>query len=489
MVWSKSNISNRTMDKMNNIKNGLTGILISIGLISCAVHPVREEVKLPEFVPAFFSESGEEERIDRWWESFESGELSRVVNIALQNNYDLKTAWARLGQFAALLKISGAELYPQVNLNEEISRTESDQGRFSSNTDRFALNLSAAYEVDLWKRIESQQQAAVFDYHANRETLESTALALSALVTERWLFIVEQKAQLALLNEQLKSSQTFLELNELRFSQGRATAVDVYQQRGQLASVESQFPIIESNIEVFENQLSLLLGETPEYNIENIPSQLPDMPPIPQTGVPGDVLMQRPDVRSLHHQIVAADYRVASAIADRYPTLRLTGQAGFQTGRIEDVFDDTLWNIAAGIVTPIIDGERRKAEIERNKAIWRERLFQYQETVLTALHEIENAIIQERKQKERVDAIQNQLNVARQTLTESQSRFLNGLSDFLPVLTALIETQRLERQLLSDRRDLLIFRVDLYEALGGTWMSQLKHSDDPMQITQKDESV
>lgn len=448
-------------------------LLGSILLASCAVHPVREDLELPDSVPVSFSPSGELKAPDQWWLTLNDDELSRLIKIAMQNNYDLKTAWARLDRFAAIAKLSGAELYPQVNLNSEISRTELDQGRLSQNTDRFAVNVAASYEVDLWKRIESQQQAAIFDYEAARESIEATALTLSALITERWLFIVEQKAQMALLHEQIKSSETFLELNELRFSQGRATAVAVYQQRSQLASIQSQFPLIEANIQVFENQLALLMGQTPYYSLAQIPDSLPDLPELPATGLPSNVLLQRPDIRAAHLQIVAADYRVASAIADRYPTLRITGQGGFQTGQIENLFDDTLWNIAAGVLYPIIDGRRRQSEIERNQAIWQENLYAYEQTVLTALHEIENALIQEKKQQERVAAVQKQLDVSRQTLTETKSRFLNGLSEYLPVLTALIEVQGLERQLLSDQRDLLLYRVDLHQALGGTWMSQL----------------
>lgn len=448
-------------------------ISIAIGMVSCAVHPVRDDIAMPESVPASFSQTGEMQAPDQWWQTFQNEELSRLIDIALQNNYDLKTAWARLDQFAALAKLSGAELYPQVNLNSDISRTEFDQGSLSQNTGNFGINVGFSYEVDLWKRIESQQQAAIFDYEANRESIEATALTLSALISERWLFIVEQKAQLALLKEQLKSSETFLELNELRFSQGRSTAVDVYQQRSQLASIQSQFPVIEANIQVFENQLALLMGQTPYYSITQIPESLPKLPALPATGVPSEILLQRPDIRASHMQIVAADYRVASAIADQYPTLRISGQGGLQTGQLENLFEDSLWNIAAGILYPIFDGNRRQSEVERNQAIWQERLYAYEQTVLSALHEIENALIQEQKQQKRVAAVQHQLDVSRKTLEESQSRFLNGLSDYLPVLTALIEVQRLERQLLNDQRDMLLFRVDLHQALGGTWMSNL----------------
>lgn len=448
--------------------------IASCFLASCAVHPVKEEPVLPNFVPVSFSQSGESAPPYQWWQTFSDDDLSHLMDMALQNNFDLKAAWARLAQFVAVVKLSGAELYPQVNLNSDISRTESDQGRLSINSDRFAINVAAAYELDLWKRIESQQKAAVFDYESSRENIEATALTLSALIAERWLFIIEQKAQLSLLQEQLKSSQTFLELNELRFSQGRTNAVSVYQQRAQTASIQSQFPLIESNIQVFENQLALLMGQTPEYVFDTIPDFLPSLPPLPQTGIPSEIVLQRPDIRSAHNQIVAADYRVASAIADRYPTLRITGQGGLQTGQIENLFEDTLWNIAAGILYPIMDGSRRQSEIERNQAVWQERLYMYKQRVLTALHEIENALIQEHKQQERVNALQFQLDVSRKTLEESQSRFLNGLSDYLPVLTALIDVQQQERQLLSSERDLLLFRVDLHQALGGAWMSQLE---------------
>lgn len=443
--------------------------------ISCAVHDVREETALPASATIQFSESGNAEVPDRWWEAFGSNDLNALMEETLSGNLDLKTAWTRLDQYAAIAVQSGAGKFVQVSYDADVARSGSEANSRSSSVGSYGLGLLMSYEVDLWKRIESQERAAQLDLMSSRQDLEATALSLSGLVAEHWFYIITQQAQLDLLKRQLESGSMFLELNELRFSQGKASAVSVFQQREQVSSIRSQFPQTESNLAVFQNQLAVLAGKPPQSEPYHVQSTFPELPPVPSTGIPAKVLLRRPDIRAAQLRIAAADYRIAAAIADRFPALRLSAGTGLQANQIGDVFSNWLWNLAGNLAGPIVDGKRRAAEVERTQAVLQERILSYEKAVLQALQEIENALIQERKQKEYVTALEKQYEFAQTTLEETNAQFGAGISEYLPVLTALTEVQRLERTMLAAQRDLFLYRIDLYKALGGSWMSSLEH--------------
>ncbi|MFH1740383.1 MAG: efflux transporter outer membrane subunit [bacterium] len=453
-------------------------ISVALWTLSCAVHQVRHDALPPASVPEHFSDSGGTvDPPDRWWVAFNDPALNTLVESTLSDNLDLGTAWARLDQARALARIAGANNSPTLDLSTGARRGRMQEFMGTTTDSQFSLGFSTAYEVDLWKRIDSLESAAELDVLATRQDLEATALALTSQVAQFWFSIIEQRSQRGLLSDQIQISETFLELVELRFGQGRASAVDVYQQREQVASVRAQIPNVESRTQVLLNQLAVLLGQSPTTDVSAEGEELPELPPQPLVGIPMELLQKRPDIRSAQIRIAAADHRLAAAIADRLPTLRLGGQSSYGGSEIGDLFSNWMWNLAANLVTPVIDGGRRKAEVERNRAVITERLHQYEKAVLTALQEVENVLVREQKQTTYVKELETQLDIARKTLEESRSRYTNGLTDYLPVLTALQSVQRLERTLLTAHLDLISFRIDLYRSLGGAWTSELVGSE------------
>jgi outer membrane protein TolC len=201
---------------------------------------------------------------------------------------------------------------------------------------------------------------------------------------------------------------------------------------------------------------------------------LPELPPIPSTGLPANLLLRRPDLRAASLRVAAADHRVASAVADRLPALRLTASSGWQSFTpAEKLFDSTLWTIAGNVAAPLIDGGRRRAEVDRTKAVVDELLHEYSEAFLGAVQEVEDALVSEREQRKHLAALGDQVRFSGRALGEAQLRYVTGLSDYLPVLAALQTLQEAERLQLTARRDLVGFRIQLYRALGGTWTNEL----------------
>jgi NodT family efflux transporter outer membrane factor (OMF) lipoprotein len=468
----------------------LAGIL-GLCLFSCAPYKANEQRPPPVAVPEDFSQSGHPKTyVDRWWRSFEDPALDGFVDQALSDNLDLLQAWARLEQATALARQAAAGHWPEIAIETGYGKSQSNfsggdrLGSFSVTAERIPLTIGAAYEVDLWKRIASQKRGAVLDKEATREDTESIAMTLAAQVAEAWFSLVEQGAQKRLLSQQQETGQTFLELTRLRFSQGLASALDVYQQRQQLAATRAEVPLVESRREVFRHQLAVLVGNPPRALRPPARNAMPNLPPLPPTGLPTEILARRPDVRSAHLRLAAADHRVAAAVADRLPALRVGGETGYESrdsGDIENLFDNWIWSVFANITWPVFDGGRRKAEVDRNKAVVKEQLSVYGQVVLRALQEVEDALIQERKQAEFLIELERQVQLARDTLREARMRYANGLSDYLPVLAALESLQTVERSQIVAQRQLLSYRVQLYRALGGSWTLELEAPAEPSQ--------
>jgi len=492
---------------------------------------------MPEAFSVYDVQAGD---ADRWWETFGSEELNALMDQAFADNLTLEQIRARLVQARATAVKARAGLFPELSLESSGSWTrlvteldgeassagsfsptggaglgttpgttggasgspsagggstgsatsagsasstaETPTGRLVTESKYFALGLAASYEVDLWGRVKSQHEAARRDLEASREDLDAAVMTLAAEVAQRWLEILEQQDQKTLLLEQLETNRTYLELVELRFRKSQVSALDVYQQRQTVSEVEAQIPLVEAQERIGRHALALLLGTLPQETFALGGYDLTTVPPLPATGLPAELLAKRPDVKAALFRLQAADWRVASARADRLPAIRLTARAAYQSGQIETLFDNWFVNLAGNLTAPIFDGSRRSAEVERTQAVVRERLAAYRSVVLTAIKEVEDALVREYKHRQHIAALEQRIDYANKSLIEARARYVKGRSDYLPVLTSLATTQRLTRELIRARRELLVFRVNLYRALGGRWMGDLQLATDPFGV-------
>lgn len=469
----------------------LYAILI-ICLSACNPYDVRDHSKAPQPIPTSYHNtySGEKE-IGHWWEEFSDIELNNIIDKALHENFEVKQAWHRLRQASAIIDIDRSQLYPQVELRaggtyNRFEDSEDDGfGAFAGggfggggfggggqafNQQRYFFNSGLSYEVDLWKRISSQVQASRLRYEASKEDVKQTMLLLTATIVETWFTAQEQQAALQLLDRQIEVATTLLELTELRFGLGRGSAVDVLQQRQQLAALEGQRPRARSLLQTSLQQLAVLMGLAPG-ELEVITSgNLPQLPPFPKIIAPKMLIYSRPDLHSIMLQLQAAEYDIAVAVADRLPRLVITPSYEWATTKISTFFHQEILNIIGNLTAPIFDGGRRQQEVVRRKAIVDEIANRFADTYLKALLEIENALVQEKEQVKLMTNLKLQIDLAERTLEESQSRYANGLNDYLTVIVALQNLQNLQRQQIAEQRNLLLIRAQLYRAMGGKWL-------------------
>ncbi|MDJ0840319.1 MAG: efflux transporter outer membrane subunit [Acidobacteriota bacterium] len=441
--------------------------------VGCSLHKVRENVPVPEIIPETYSTGGEAVLPETWWTAFGDSELDRLSDRVLNQNLDLRGAWARLVQFDALARQAGALRMPEVTYTGIASRARTNTFGQVVEGNLFSAQAGVSYEVDLWNRLSSQQRAGLLDYRASRQDLEIVAFSLTGATARTWYGIVAQREQLTLLEEQIEVNRKFLEVIEARFANGVASAVDVFQQRENLASIQAQIPSARLSLELLEHQLATLAGEAPLTPAPEERRTLPELPPLPSLGVPADLLQNRPDVRAAMLRVAAADHRVAVAVADQYPSLRLTGEAGFQADELGDLFSDFVWSAAASLIGPIFDAGRRQAEVDRTEAVVVERLAVYEAVLLDALREVEDALTSEHRRGQLIERLENQQGLAEKALEAAGARYLRGVGNYLTVLTETQALQRVQRELINARQARVLDRIDLYMALGGTWTENL----------------
>ena len=418
---------------------------------------------LPVDPPKAFSTAGSHALTERWWTAFGDAEVDSLVDTALQSNISLETAWHRLRGAQAVVDRESASLIPDLDVlfQAEVERSE------SGDDETLRLGVASDYEIDLWGKIRSAVDAERYRSRATRADYRTAALSLSAEVVRTWYQLMEARSQLDLFDRQIDTNTKVLSLIRARFGSGQVRSVDILRQRQLLESTREQKIGAESRIQVLENRLAVLLGRPPRDRIEYTHRPLPDLPPLPDTGLPAELIQRRPDVQKAYNLLRAADRDLAVAVTSRYPRLSLTASASSSSDDPGGLFENWARNLTVGLLAPIFNAGELGAEVDRNRAVKQERLSDYGQTVLTAFQEVENALVQERKQVERIRSIREQVRLARQTYEQLRLEYLNGISDYLDVLAALTADQRLERELISARLVLLEYRVALYRALAG----------------------
>lgn len=416
---------------------------------------------------------------DPWWEGFDDPELNRLVEKALSGDFGIMAAWARLRQARALAVQAGASLYPEVDVEAggSVSRQRlTGDGAGERTLEDYSLGLFSSYEIDLWGRIRSEREAARLAVEARREDVGTAAMTIAAGVAERWAGIISQRMQKRLLEAQLKNSLIYLELVELRFHKGMVGALDVLQQRQVVEEIRSQIPLVEAEEQLLMHELAVLTGDYPTAVIEITREAMPVPSRLPATGIPADLLAARPDIRAAAMRLAAADWRVAAARANRLPAVRLTGIASYGAGDLDLIFDNWFLQLAADLTAPVFDGGRRKAEVDLQRALADETLWDYRSTVYGAVKEVEDALVSEHKRREHIRILETRLDTANRALDQAIERYRRGLSDYLPVLTQILASQGLERDIVLQRTRLLGDRIFLYRALGGQWTNDIAES-------------
>jgi NodT family efflux transporter outer membrane factor (OMF) lipoprotein len=438
-------------------------IFVGLAVSGCVAHTVNTKPKLDVSLPSTYSVNSDTAKLQTpWYEDFNDTNLNALIKTSQDKNLDIRQAVARILQAKTLNKQALALRLPSVNLEGDITKDWQDG---SAKDTISSIGASTAWELDIFNRLGSAQKATDLQQQASEDDLDAVRLSLSADIARSYYSAVAQHRQLALLNAQIESDRKLLGLVQKRLKAGVGTNVEVLQQQSQLADNESLIPMEEANLRVAENRLDVLLATAPDgTNRTNSEYKFPEIGDIPATGIPSDLLLNRPDLRAMKNRLIAQDAKIAEAIAERLPRISLSGSLLFVDGTTAA---SPVSSVLGNLMQPLLDWGRRKAEVERNKALYEEKLASFTHSYLLAIEEVENTLYKEGRQKEYLKRLEKRRELLSQTLDAARAVYEQGESDYTTVLAAIENLRTVERAIVREQLGLILLRIDLFKAIGG----------------------
>lgn len=419
----------------------------------------------------------------RWWESFHDARLSALIQRVAERNLDLQMASARLLQSRALRSTVAADQVPSVDVNAGYSRARNSAEGLSdpsgkAGKEAFNLwqgDLVAGWELDLWGRVRRQVEAADATVEVAKNDRRGVLLALLSETAGNYIQLRAVQHTIDVTRDNLKVAQHSLKLSENRQAEGVATRLDVAQANAQVASIESRLPTLEARRDDLINALSLLAAEPPR-SLQAELLQGGELPAPQQKfaiGLPSELAERRPDIRQAEARLHAATASIGVAKADFYPSIRLSGNVGFQAMQLSDfgAWDSRRFAFGPQLSLPIFEGGRLKGTLELREAQQQEAALNYRKVVLGAWHEIDDVLRLYNASQLRRDHLAEAVRQNRIALETAQRQYVEGAVDFLNVLTVQGALLASEEQWIDSSAAVSQALVGLYKALGGGWQA------------------
>jgi NodT family efflux transporter outer membrane factor (OMF) lipoprotein len=454
-----------------------------------------------------------------WWKLFHDPELASLEDRVAASNLDLRVAGARLEQSRAQLGIARADQLPTLDANGSYSRERLSQrgvislfpgggssgggssggGSFgslgssanglsgrsgalpSSATggqsiqpfDVFQYGFDASWELDFWGRVRREVESARASLAASAEDRRNTLVSVQAEVARDYIQLRGTQRNLQINHENLGSAQQSLALTKERATGGLTTDLDVANAQAQVDSIAAQIPALEQQEAQLINALSLLLGQPP-HALRTELAQTQPIPPIPPqipVGLPSELARRRPDIRQAEAQLHAATADIGVAVADFYPSVSLSGSVGLQALQFKDLgnWASRQYGFGPTISIPLFEGGKLKATLELRQEQQQQAYLSYQQTVLSALHDVDNALTAYQTEQRRHDQLTGAVEANSRALSLARQRYAQGISSFLDVLDAQRSLLASQLQLADSTTTEATNLVAVYKALGGGW--------------------
>jgi multidrug efflux system outer membrane protein len=451
-------------------------VLISLAA-GCTLGPDYERPEIEELV-AYRDVIDEGPSIANveWWTVFNDEQMVKLVEIALEENKNLAIAVARIEEARAALGFVRADQFPRIDGRAGASRGDRGDAIFpgAGINENYTLAADLSFEIDIWGKLRRSTEAARAELFATEEVRRVVIITLISDVSSTYLLLRDLDNRLEISQRTLASRTESLAIIQARYDYCTVPLIDVHQAQIELATAAAEMAAIEREMAQTENLLSILLGRNPGPIVrgDSLADQLP-LPVVP-AGLPSELLERRPDIRAAEQRLHAQTARIGIAEAERLPTLSLTGTLGLISDDLSDLIDSDskLWDIGGDLNGPIWDTfkSKRRAEVERART---EQLLQeYEQSILQAFREVENALIAIRTYGDESAARHRQAIAARSASKLSRARYDGGVTSYLEVLDSERSYFRAELLDSQTRRAQLVSVVQLYKALGGGWQSE-----------------
>lgn len=458
------------MRKLVNI----AALLVMVSLAGCMLGPdfTKPVVEPPERF-RFAEEEAEAVVNLKWWELFNDPVLDSLVTTALHNNKDVMIAVSRIEQARASLGFTEADMYPRVDIEAGASRGSFVAGRKVDTDNSYFIAPTLSWEIDFWGKFRRANEAALAQLMASEYSLRTVQISLISEVVSTYFLLLDFHQRLQISRQTLESRLESLDIIEKRFSKGIIPEIDKNQAQIQKEIAEASIPVYERLISQTEHTLSVLLGRFPAEIQKGADLHHQTIPPYIPVGLPSALLERRPDIAQAEHLLHAQTARIGIAEALRFPSISLTGIAGFASTDLDDLISDgDAWSVSGSLLAPIFDFDKNKLRVVIQEERTKQALYRYQNTILIAFKEVEDALREVHTYDDQIASVERQRDAAENAASLSKMRYDKGVTSYLEVL----ET---ERQLFSAglelsqvKQEYLNAYVRLYKALGGGWLSK-----------------
>lgn len=414
---------------------------------------------------------------DRWWTGFEDATLDSLIRLAVEQNPSVLMAISRMDMAKANLRIARSGYYPSLTLDAGWSRQQSS-GHTGTGSPQgwggyYDATVNMSWQVDVFGAIRMKVKAQKENFAASREEYNATMVSLCAEVASAYFNLREAQQELDVLRRNAASQEAVVKITEVRYSTGLVSKLDVAQAKSVYYSTLASIPTTEASIIQYTNALAVLLGQYPQDVEEALaaPRPLPDyMEPV-GIGVPGQLLLRRPDVRKAEREVQAQAALLGAAKTDWLPTFFLNGSFGYASDDLRDFTkrSSMTWSIAPSMTWTIFNGGERVNNIRLQRAQLDETILQFNNTVLTAVQEVDNAMSAYRNSIKQIVACREMFYQGKEAFELSLDLYKQGLSPFQNVLDAQRSLLTYENTLVKAKGYSLVCLVQMYQALGGGW--------------------
>jgi multidrug efflux system outer membrane protein len=457
-------------------------VVFALGALvaGCMVGPdyERPEIVMPESWRVDYEEAADLAN-SRWWAHFEDPVLDELILVSLQENLDVRQAAARVEQFLGALRSTRSQFYPQFDYGGDVSRNRLSEEAygFARGGDpyftQYQAALGAAWQVDLFGRIRRQTEAAQARVYASEQGRRGVILSVVTGVAASYVTLRGLDLQLEISRATAESYLETQRIFELRHRYGTVSQLEVAQVESQYQEARAAIPVFESQVAAQENLLSILLGRDPGPILRG--TQIDDMtlPPVPES-LPAQLLERRPDIVQAEENLIAANAEIGVARSLYYPDISITGSYGAVSTDLDDFLDSSAraWNIGATVTGPIFTWGDVEGRVQTAEAAKQEAEDFYRLTVLSALREVNSALIATTKNREAFDAQALRAAALRDYARLANLRFENGAASYLEVLYANTELFAAELAEVDAQIAHFTALIDVYKSIGGGWVDE-----------------
>lgn len=413
---------------------------------------------------------------DQWWKSFGDQTLDSLIAAAVDRNYSVLTAIDRMNMARANLRMERSNFFPTLGLNAGWTRQQSSGNTSElpqSTQHYYDASVNMSWELDIFGSIRQRVKAQRETFAASKEEYTAVMVSLSAQIASAYINLRELQQELQVVEKNCTSQEAVLKITEVRFNTGLVSKLDVAQAKSVYYSTKASIPQLESGINQYITTIAVLLGTYPQEvrpMLEQV-KELPDyMEPI-GIGLPADLLMRRPDIRSAERQVNAQAALLGASKSDWLPQVFLKGSVGFASKDLKNLINHKsfTYEIAPALSWTIFSGGKLVNATKLARAQLDESINQFNQSVVTAVQETDNAMNAYRNSIKEIVALREVRNQGQETLTLSLDLYKQGLTPFQNVLDAQRSLLSYENQLVQAQGNSLLQLISLYQALGGGW--------------------